>query len=59
MTTRPFTALHHRVEPNIPLVALAPAPDLLFRAKDLFVAAMNGKRPQPFDGPGQVKAEWN
>jgi hypothetical protein len=33
--------------------------DLFICAKDLFVAAIDGKRPQPFDGPGQVKQSGN
>ena len=31
--------------------------DLFICAKNLFVEAMDAKKPRPFDGPGQVKAE--
>src|SRR5262249_54713555 len=38
------------------LLVAWPAPgDLFISAKDLFIAAMDAKRSQPFDGPGQVK----
>ena len=37
------------------LVASPPVEDLLLCAKELFVAAMDGKGPSRVDGPGQVK----
>src|SRR6516164_3682877 len=42
-------------QPEHFFVALPSHRDLSLCAKDLFVAAMDAKRPQPFDGPGQVK----